>query len=101
MLAAEITIDSPDFGHFEPVVEATVRELERAGINDKPKVAVADAGYWHEQQMDSVVANHGIQVLIPPDTPRTAVDRHEVGAEQGSWRLFGTFSGWDPVAFMP
>lgn len=29
----------------------------------------------------------------------TAVDRYEVGTEQGSWRLFGTFSGWDLVAF--
>jgi hypothetical protein len=30
---------------------------------------------------------------------RAAVDRYEVGTEQGSWRLFGTFSGWDLVAF--
>jgi len=27
---------------------------------------VADAGYWHQRQMESVI-NKGIQVLIAPD----------------------------------
>ena len=27
---------------------------------------VADAGYWHESQMEAI-ADRGIQVLIPPD----------------------------------
>jgi transposase len=66
VLAAEIDVDSPDFGHLEPMVEATVSGLEQADIGEKPKVAVADAGYWHHEQMDSLAAG-GIQVLIPPD----------------------------------
>jgi transposase len=66
VLAAEITIDSPDFGHLEPMVDAAEAELEKAGVTDKPKVALADAGYWHQKQMESVVSR-GIQVLIPPD----------------------------------
>jgi transposase len=66
VLAAEISVESPDFGHLEPMVDATVSELERAGVAEKPKVAVADAGYWHHEQMDSLAAD-GIQVLIPPD----------------------------------
>jgi len=66
VLAAEIAIDSPDFGHLEPMVDATASELERAGVADSPKVVVADAGYWHHEQMDSLAAG-GIQVLIPPD----------------------------------
>jgi hypothetical protein len=45
VLAAEISVESPDFGHLEPIVDATVSELERAGVAEKPKVAVADAGY--------------------------------------------------------
>jgi hypothetical protein len=48
------------------MVDATVCELQRAGVAAKPKVAVADAGYWHHEQMDSL-AGDGIQVLIPPD----------------------------------
>jgi hypothetical protein len=66
VLAAEISVDSPDFGHLEPMVDATACELERAGITDSPQVVVADTGYWHHEQMDSL-AGDGIQVLIPPD----------------------------------
>jgi transposase len=31
IIAAEITIESPDFGHLEPVFDAALRNLERAG----------------------------------------------------------------------
>jgi transposase len=66
VLAAEISVDSPDFGQLEPMVEATTGELAKAGVPESPEVVVADAGYWHHEQMDSVAAN-GIAVLIPPD----------------------------------
>jgi hypothetical protein len=42
---AEISVESPDFGQLEPMVDAAVCELERAGVAEKPNVAVADAGY--------------------------------------------------------
>ena len=67
IIAAEITTESPDFGHLEPVFDAALRDLERAGISERPGVVVADAGYWHKRQMESIVAN-GTQVLIPPDS---------------------------------
>ena len=67
VIAAEVTVESPDFGHLEPMVKATARELQNAGVTESPEVVVADAGYWHKQQMESVVAR-GIQVLIPPDS---------------------------------
>jgi hypothetical protein len=66
VLAAEVTLSSPDFGHLEPMVSATRRELEQVGVSDTPEVALADSGYWHEKQIDAVV-NTGTQVLIPPD----------------------------------
>jgi hypothetical protein len=69
VLAAEISIDSPDFGHLEPMVDATITELERAGVAEPPEVVVADAGYWHHEQMDSLATN-GIAVLIPPDAKK-------------------------------
>jgi hypothetical protein len=52
--------------------------LEQIGVSDTPGVAVADSGYWHEEQIDHVV-NMGTQVLIPPDagkrnTPRRGWD---------------------------
>jgi transposase len=78
VLAAEVTLSSPDFGHLEPMVSATRRELAQIGVSDTPGVAVADSGYWHEEQIEQVV-NMGTQVLIPPDagkrnTPRRGWD---------------------------
>ena len=67
IIAAEITIESPDFGHLEPVFDAALRNLEQAGVSDQPAILVADAGYWHKRQMESIV-KHGTQVLIPPDS---------------------------------
>jgi transposase len=66
LVAAEVTLESPDFGHLEPMVDATQRELARAGA-ESPRVVIADAGYWHKRQMENVVGR-GIQVLIPPDS---------------------------------
>jgi hypothetical protein len=56
LIAAEINADSPDFGHLEPMVAAARRELRQIGIFRKPEVVVADAGYWHTEQMDSLAA---------------------------------------------
>jgi hypothetical protein len=69
VIAAEVTIDSPDFGHLGPMVAATERELVEAGVSDAPEVVVADAGYWHQAQMEDIVTR-GIQVLVPPDASK-------------------------------
>jgi transposase len=69
VIAAEITGDSPDFGHLQPMITATQRELQAAGINDPLEVVVADTGYWHHIQMDELAAQD-ITVLIPPDADK-------------------------------
>ena len=74
VLAAELTVSSPDFGHLEPMVEATNKELQAIGVTETPGVAVADTGYWHEDQIDNVVSN-GTQVLIPPDAGKRDTPR--------------------------
>jgi transposase len=66
VIAAELTCDSPDFGHLEPMVRAAQRELRGVDLGDPP-VVVADAGYWHQRQIETVVAD-GIQVLVAPDS---------------------------------
>jgi transposase len=66
VIAAEVSADSPDFGHLEPMVTAAQGELDNVGISETPEVVVADAGYWHQAQMENVI-NRGMQVLIPPD----------------------------------
>jgi Transposase DDE domain len=37
-----------------------------AGVAERPEVVLADAGYWHQVQLQAL-AGDGIQVLIPPD----------------------------------
>ena len=69
IVAAELNTDSPDFGHLEPMICAAERELASAGVTDAAEVVVADAGYWHHEQMDQL-AGRGIQVLIPPDADK-------------------------------
>ncbi len=66
IVAAEIAVESPDFGHLEPAVRAALRELKDAGVTQRPETALADAGYWHKKQIESIVSD-GIQVLVPPD----------------------------------
>jgi hypothetical protein len=78
VIAAEVTIASSDFGHLEPMVNATQTELKAARVTDTLQVVVADAGYWHQKQMEAVI-NDGIQVLIPPDAGKRS----------------GTRPGWD------
>jgi hypothetical protein len=69
---------APDFGHLEPMLDAAQRELDAAGVSEVPNVLLADAGYWHQQQMQRIV-DRGVQVLIPPDAKRRE----------------GTRPGWD------
>jgi transposase len=75
VLAAEITAEPVDSSQLKPMVDATLRELEQAGVSDKPQAAVADAGYWNEEHMDDVTGVHGIPVLITPDSSKRKGER--------------------------
>jgi transposase len=65
VIAAEICVVNPDFGNLEPVLLAAETELAGAGVTDTPEVVLADAGYWHTEQMQRIAAR-GIPVLVPP-----------------------------------
>ncbi len=82
VIAAEVTVDSPDFGHLQPMLDATQSELQAAGVTETPGVLLADAGYWHREQMENAI-DRGIQVLIPPDAGHRK----------------GTRPGWDGGAY--
>ena len=74
VLAAEIETVGADFGHLEPMLDAAQHELAAAGVEESPGVLLADAGYWHSEQMARVV-DRGIVPLIPPDTSRRRTTR--------------------------
>jgi transposase len=69
VIAAEVMTSAPDFGHLEPMLDAAQRELTGAGVSETPGVLLADAGYWHTEQMQRVI-DRGIEVLIPPDASK-------------------------------
>jgi transposase len=71
VIAAEVTVDSPDFGHLEPMIRAAEHELRAAGVEQSPDVVLADAGYWHHVQMERLLSD-GLTVLIPPDAKKRA-----------------------------
>src|ERR687884_2072383 len=54
VVAAELTNSSADFGQLGPLVDAARRELHAAGITQPPDVVLADAGYWHQAQMQAL-----------------------------------------------
>jgi hypothetical protein len=57
------------YEHLGPMHSAARAELAAAGVSDAPDVVVADAGYWHQEQMNKITAS-GVPVLIPPDSTR-------------------------------
>jgi hypothetical protein len=66
IVAAEISTEGLDTANLQPMVEGACRELEAAGIAEKPGVVLADAGYWKNDAIEAIV-NQGIQTLVAPD----------------------------------
>src|SRR5215210_6919583 len=77
VVAAEVSVSSADFGQMGPMIDQARAELAAAGT-DPPGVILADAGYWHGEQIDRLMGE-GVQVLVPPDADKRR----------------GTRPGWD------
>jgi transposase len=69
IIAAEVTNSSGDFGSLGPMLDEARRELAAAGVTGTPSLVLADAGFWHTEQMNEITAR-GTPVLIPPDSTR-------------------------------
>ena len=65
-------------------MSAARRELEQANIITEPRVAIADAGFWNEQQMDKLAAD-GIAVLVPPESGKRKGQRPGWSGGRYSW----------------
>jgi transposase len=69
VVAAEVSVSSADFGQMGPMIDNARTELAAAGVTENPGVVLADAGYWHGEQIDTLMGQ-GVQVLIPPDADK-------------------------------
>jgi Transposase DDE domain len=66
IVAAEIATDGLDTAQLDPMIAAAERELEQAGVNGRPEVVLADAGYWSNPHIDRL-RERGIIPLVAAD----------------------------------
>jgi transposase len=66
IVAAEIAPDGLDASQLDPMIAAAERELEQAGIRERPEAVVGDAGYWSNEHIDRL-RERGIVPLIAAD----------------------------------
>jgi transposase len=66
VVAADVISGGNERHRLRPMARAAERQLERAGIDERPKVALADAGYWNGAQI-AELERTGTTVLVPPD----------------------------------
>ena len=51
-------------GQLKPMLETLERTLEAAGIEERPRTALADAGYWSEANVTACTCPEGPNLLI-------------------------------------
>ena len=78
IVAAEITTEGGDFEQLEPMISAAERELEGAGVDERPEVVLADAGYWSNGHIDSL-RERGMIPIVAPDTTRNRPRKTRLG----------------------
>ena len=65
VVATQVTGVASDVAQLAPTVELAVENLARAGIPERIAAVVADAGYWHTEQVGRL-QDQGLRVLVPP-----------------------------------
>jgi transposase len=78
IVAAEVTTEGADFEQLEPMVAAAERELEGAGVEARPEVVLADAGYWSNSHIDAL-RERGMTPIVAPDTTRSRPRKTRLG----------------------
>ncbi|MEK6253013.1 MAG: transposase [Actinomycetota bacterium] len=78
IVAAEITTEGVDFEQLCPMIGAAERELEGAGVSERPEVVLADAGYWSNGHIDSL-RERGVTPIVAPDTTRNRPRKTRLG----------------------
>ena len=64
IVATGVTQEANDVQQLKPMLETLERSLEAAGIEDRPRVALADAGYWSEANVTSCTCPEGTELLL-------------------------------------
>ena len=67
ILAAEITVDAPDFGHLEPMLDTTLEHLAKHGVIEQPEAGTRRRRLLAHPADPGDRRREGIEVLVPPD----------------------------------
>jgi transposase len=78
VVAADVTTEGADFEQLEPMVTQAERELEGAGVDERPEVVLADAGYWSNAHIDAL-RERGMTPIVAPDTTRSRPRKTRLG----------------------
>lgn len=85
ILAADVTNQTNDVQQVAPMLEQTQENLDAAGVEEKPKEFLADAGYFSEENVKTVESS-GMDPFIAtqrlkhnetiPDAPKGRIPKH-------------------------
>lgn len=64
IVAVGVTQEANDVQQLRPMLKTLERSLEAAGIDERPKIALADAGYWSEANVTTCSRPDGPELLI-------------------------------------
>ncbi|MEK7777477.1 MAG: IS1182 family transposase [Chloroflexota bacterium] len=64
IVAIGVTQEANDVQQLTPMLQAMEHTLEAAGIEERPKVGLADAGYWSEANMEACSCPEMPELLI-------------------------------------
>jgi hypothetical protein len=64
IVAVGVTQEASDVQQLKPMLDTLERTLEAAGIKERPRTALADAGYWSEANVTACVCPEGPELLI-------------------------------------
>lgn len=64
IVATGVTQEANDVQQLKPMLETLERTLEAAGIAERPRTALADAGYWSEANVTACTCPEGPELLI-------------------------------------
>ena len=64
IVAVGVTQEANDVQQLRPMLKTLERSLEAAGIDERPKIALADAGYWSEANVTTCSRPDGLELLI-------------------------------------
>ncbi len=77
------------------MISAAERELEGAGVTERPEVVLADAGYWSNGHIDTL-RERGMTPTVAPDTTRDRPRKTRLGGPTTSceeWPGCGPHTG--------